>query len=162
MTVTITPPYVIQRQADVFVSITLPEKIANSVQGDTTAMLWEVKQLNAHPNPFTYFLPFLGTPDDCLPCGCPNGGACIQIDEDTIMCTECPVGYTGHRCDSCSDGYFGDPTGNFGPISSCEDCECNFNIDLNAIGNCNSTTGECLKCIYNTGGPNCEVCLPGK
>ncbi|KAJ8915766.1 hypothetical protein NQ315_004578 [Exocentrus adspersus] len=102
-----------------------------------------------------------GTPSDCLPCGCPNGGPCIQVDEDIIMCTECPVGYTGHRCDSCSDGYFGDPTGQFGPMSPCEICACNSNIDSNGIGNCNSTTGECLKCIYNTGGPDCGVCLPG-
>ncbi|KAJ8928497.1 hypothetical protein NQ314_018944, partial [Rhamnusium bicolor] len=102
-----------------------------------------------------------GTPNDCLPCGCPNGGACIQVDEDIIMCTECPVGYTGHRCDSCSDGYFGDPSGRFGSITTCEICECNINIDPNAIGNCNTTTGECLKCIHNTGGANCEVCLAG-
>lgn len=98
-----------------------------------------------------------GTPNDCLPCNCPNGGACIQVDEETIMCTECPVGYTGHRCDSCSDGYYGDPNNGI----PCQACECNLNIDQNAIGNCNTTTGECLKCIHNTGGPQCDQCLPG-
>lgn len=103
---------------------------------------------------------FLGTPNDCLPCGCPNGGACIQLDDD-IMCIECPLGYTGSKCDSCSDGYFGDQTGRFGPKIPCEPCECNLNIDTNAIGNCNTTTGECLKCIHNTGGSRCERCLPG-
>ncbi|XP_044268909.1 laminin subunit gamma-1 isoform X1 [Tribolium madens] len=102
-----------------------------------------------------------GTPEDCKPCGCPDGGACIQVDEDIIMCTECPVGHTGHKCDSCSDGYFGDPTGRFGPKQPCTQCDCNLNIDPNGIGNCNTTTGECLKCIHNTGGPKCEVCLPG-
>ncbi|XP_018564354.1 laminin subunit gamma-1-like isoform X1 [Anoplophora glabripennis] len=102
-----------------------------------------------------------GTPEDCLPCGCPNGGACIQIDEDIVMCTECPTGYTGHRCDSCSDGYFGDPTGQFGPPRACELCECNMNIDPNAIGNCDLVTGDCLRCIHNTGGPKCDVCLSG-
>ncbi|KAJ3635456.1 hypothetical protein MTP99_008363 [Tenebrio molitor] len=102
-----------------------------------------------------------GTPQDCQPCGCPNGGACIQVDEDIIMCTECPAGYTGHRCDSCSDGYFGDPSGRFGPATPCVQCDCNLNIDPNGIGNCNTTTGECLKCIHNTGGPKCEECLPG-
>ncbi|XP_063925380.1 laminin subunit gamma-1 isoform X2 [Zophobas morio] len=102
-----------------------------------------------------------GTPTDCQPCGCPNGGACIQVDEDIIMCTECPLGYTGHRCDSCSDGYFGDPTGRFGSPVPCTQCDCNLNIDTNAIGNCNTTTGECLKCVHNTGGPKCEECLPG-
>ncbi|KAJ8915786.1 hypothetical protein NQ315_004598 [Exocentrus adspersus] len=102
-----------------------------------------------------------GTSEDCQPCGCPNGGACIQIDEDIIMCTECPTGYTGHHCDSCSDGYYGDPTGQFGPPTTCEICDCNMNIDPNAIGNCDPITGECLRCIYNTGGSKCDICLPG-
>ncbi|XP_056648982.1 laminin subunit gamma-1-like isoform X1 [Diorhabda sublineata] len=102
-----------------------------------------------------------GTPNDCQPCGCPNNGPCIQIDDKHIMCTECPTGYTGHRCEFCSDGYFGDPTGQFGPIAPCKICDCNRNIDPNAIGNCNTTTGECLKCIYNTGGAKCDVCLSG-
>nr|XP_022904333.1 laminin subunit gamma-1 isoform X1 [Onthophagus taurus] len=102
-----------------------------------------------------------GTRDDCKPCGCPNGGACIQLDEELIMCIECPLGYTGHRCESCADGYFGDPLGKYGPPSECQQCDCNFNIDLNAIGNCNTTTGECLKCVHNTGGPRCDKCLSG-
>ncbi|KAJ8974238.1 hypothetical protein NQ317_016734 [Molorchus minor] len=102
-----------------------------------------------------------GTPEDCQPCGCPNDGACIQVDEDAIVCTECPVEYTGPRCEICADGYFGDPNGRFGFTTRCASCQCNENIDLNAIGNCNTTTGECLKCIYNTGGPHCEICLPG-
>ncbi|XP_018318768.1 laminin subunit gamma-1 isoform X2 [Agrilus planipennis] len=102
-----------------------------------------------------------GTPYDCQPCGCPEGGACIQLTEDIIMCIECPTGYTGHRCDSCSDGYFGDPTGRYGPAQPCQPCECNLNIDTNAVGNCNTTTGECLKCIHNTGGTHCDQCLPG-
>ncbi|XP_017769174.1 PREDICTED: laminin subunit gamma-1-like [Nicrophorus vespilloides] len=101
-----------------------------------------------------------GTNSDCLSCGCPNGGACIQLDEDTV-CVECPVGYTGHRCDSCSDGYFGDPSGRFGQRTPCQQCDCNLNIDPNAIGNCNTTTGECLKCIHNTEGYKCDRCLSG-
>lgn len=104
---------------------------------------------------------YLGTPDDCQSCGCPDGGACIQIGDDVTMCTECPTGYSGHKCDLCSDGYFGDPTGRFGTPSLCQSCECNQNIDPNAIGNCNTTTGECLRCIHNTDGDRCEVCLPG-
>lgn len=103
----------------------------------------------------------LGTPTDCQPCGCPEGGACIQLDEDVVMCIECPEGYTGHRCDMCSDGYYGDPVGRFGSPRTCVQCDCNKNIDPNAIGNCNTTTGECLKCIHNTGGARCDQCLPG-
>lgn len=77
------------------------------------------------------------------------------------MCTECPQGYTGHKCESCSDGFYGDPTGKFGQQRPCQPCNCNKNIDINAIGNCNTTTGECLKCIFNTAGTQCEVCIPG-
>ncbi|KAF7284665.1 hypothetical protein GWI33_021849 [Rhynchophorus ferrugineus] len=102
-----------------------------------------------------------GTPDDCLPCICPERGPCIQVGDDDIMCIECPTGYSGPLCEICADGYFGDPVAHFGPSRPCQLCECNGNIDLNAIGNCNTTTGECLRCIHNTGGPRCEVCLPG-
>ena len=86
----------------------------------------------------------------------------MQLSDDDIVCLECPVGYAGPRCNICADGYFGDPTGNItGTPQACQLCDCNDNIDKNAIGNCNRTTGECLKCIYNTGGMHCERCLAG-
>lgn len=103
-----------------------------------------------------------GTPYDCKPCPCPNRGACTIIgDEDMIVCLECPTGYGGMRCEVCSDGFFGDPSGQNGPIRFCQACDCNSNVDPNAIGNCNRTTGECTKCIHNTGGFHCDQCLPG-
>jgi len=57
----------------------------------------------------------------------------------------------------CADGFYGDPLKNL----PCQACQCNGNIDRNAVGNCNRTTGECLKCIYNTKGLNCQSCKPG-
>ncbi|XP_069998126.1 laminin subunit gamma-1 isoform X4 [Penaeus vannamei] len=102
-----------------------------------------------------------GTNNDCQPCPCPNGGACIQLPDDTVVCLECPKGYAGPRCELCTDGFFGDPKGRHGPPRPCERCDCNGNIDPNAVANCNRTTGECLKCIYNTGGFYCDQCLPG-
>ncbi|ALC43661.1 LanB2 [Drosophila busckii] len=102
-----------------------------------------------------------GTPYDCKRCPCPNDGACLQINGDTVICTECPVGYFGSRCEQCSDGFYGDPTGLLGAVQTCKSCDCNGNVDPNAVGNCNRTTGVCLKCIHNTAGTYCDQCLPG-
>lgn len=102
-----------------------------------------------------------GSPHDCKPCLCPGGGACMLLHDETLVCLECLEGYAGPRCDLCSDGFFGDPTGKFGPVNQCKSCECNQNVDRNAVGNCNRTSGECLKCIHNTGGDLCDQCLPG-
>lgn len=67
----------------------------------------------------------------------------------------------GHKCDVCVDGYYGDPHGPSGISRICQECKCNGNIDPNAIGNCNTTSGECMRCIFNTHGSRCEKCLPG-
>ncbi|XP_023243676.1 laminin subunit gamma-1-like isoform X1 [Centruroides sculpturatus] len=102
-----------------------------------------------------------GAPGDCRPCPCPNQGACVVLPDGRIACRECEIGHTGPKCELCVDGYYGDPKGNYGPPRPCRKCQCNDNIDPNAVGNCNSTTGECLKCIYNTAGRNCEKCKTG-
>ncbi|KAK3719385.1 hypothetical protein RRG08_029540 [Elysia crispata] len=102
-----------------------------------------------------------GTSDDCQECPCPNGGPCIQLPNGDLVCTECEEGYGGNLCDVCLDGYFGDPKGeSTGQPTPCRKCSCNGNIDPNAIRNCDSVTGDCLKCIRNTAGRNCEKCLP--
>lgn len=101
-----------------------------------------------------------GTAYDCKRCPCPDNGPCMSFNGE-VICLDCPTGYYGARCDQCSDGYYGDPTGTHGKIQMCQICDCNGNIDPNAVGNCNRTTGECLKCIHNTAGPHCGECLPG-
>lgn len=58
---------------------------------------------------------------------------------------------------SCADGYFGDPY-SLAKEEGCRPCECNSNIDSMAIGNCDRSTGECLRCIGHTAGFNCEQC----
>ena len=35
----------------------------------------------------------------------------MEGDAESPLCTECPTGRTGKRCELCIDGYFGDPDG---------------------------------------------------
>lgn len=62
-------------------------------------------------------------------------------------------------CDLCEDGYSISENSDETNLL-CEKCICNSNIDENAIGNCDATTGKCLRCVYNTSGDQCEKCLP--
>lgn len=108
-----------------------------------------------------YGNPTEGKEDDCKPCPCKFGSSCIQIGKD-VVCTDCPEGHEGNLCEYCSDGYFGDLSGEEG--TTCQKCNCSGNIHENAIGNCNSLTGDCIKCIYNSrNGPlnRCELCAMG-
>uniref|UniRef100_A0A7N9AR09 Laminin subunit gamma-1 n=1 Tax=Mastacembelus armatus TaxID=205130 RepID=A0A7N9AR09_9TELE len=103
-----------------------------------------------------------GTSGDCRPCPCPAGATCAVVPKtQEVVCTNCPTGTTGKRCELCDDGFFGDPLGQGGPVRTCRACKCSDNIDANAVGNCNRETGECLKCIYNTAGFFCDRCKEG-
>lgn len=112
----------------------------------------------------------LGTPDDCKQCPCPEvqgedgrrrAGKCYELEghPESPLCAECPQGRIGSRCELCEDGYFGDPIGQ--NPRQCQKCECYGNIDESAIGNCDRLTGECLRCIDDTAGFNCEKCKSG-
>ncbi|XP_030062521.1 laminin subunit gamma-2 [Microcaecilia unicolor] len=108
---------------------------------------------------------FYNDPQDpriCRRCPCQDGFGCsVNPTTQDVVCNSCPLGVTGVRCNLCADGYFGDPLGENGPIRPCQPCSCNNNIDPRASGNCDRTTGECLKCIYNTGGFYCDRCKTG-
>ncbi|XP_066933957.1 laminin subunit gamma-1-like [Clytia hemisphaerica] len=105
-------------------------------------------------------------PDDCKSCLCPGGPhapnqfatKCSLNNDNSHTCTDCQTGYTGQRCERCSDGYYGNP---MDPRGKCQKCTCNGNIDPSAAGNCNTETGECLRCLYDTFGKECEFCRPG-
>ena len=73
-----------------------------------------------------------GTENDCQKCDCPENGPCAAVPEGGTVCTECPIGYSGVKCEYCASEYYGDPAQG----RKCLPCPCNGNIDYNAIGNC--------------------------
>ncbi|XP_073999526.1 laminin subunit beta-1 isoform X2 [Rhodnius prolixus] len=105
--------------------------------------------------------PTLGTP--CQPCRCPDtvesghsfASTCKFNQETRDVTCVCKPGYTGPRCDLCADNYFGNPEIVGG---SCKKCDCSGNIDLSLPGNCDSSTGECLRCLNHTTGYACNQC----
>ncbi|XP_065338114.1 laminin subunit beta-1 isoform X2 [Cloeon dipterum] len=107
--------------------------------------------------------PRIGYDIQCRPCPCPGTAdsghsyasvcALDQLTQDVVC--ECEHGYAGPRCDVCADNYFGNPDE---PGGTCQQCECNNNIDISIPGNCDGRSGECLQCLFNSEGFNCEVC----
>ncbi|XP_014474368.1 PREDICTED: laminin subunit beta-1 [Dinoponera quadriceps] len=110
--------------------------------------------------------PRIGVDIPCRACPCPgtlesghsyaDGCSLDSITQDVIC--ECFEGYAGPRCEHCAENYFGNPEV---PGGSCEPCECSNNTDLRRPGNCDPHTGRCLQCLYNTDGPNCQICKAG-
>nr|XP_015203458.1 PREDICTED: laminin subunit beta-2 isoform X1 [Lepisosteus oculatus] len=124
-----------------------------------------------------YGNPLLGSGGQCRPCPCPDGptsgrhfaASCYQDNRNRQVVCNCNQGYTGmvkrsegilmrSRCDECAPGYYGNP---MQPGGRCQPCQCHNNIDITDPDSCDRRTGECKKCLYNTEGPNCEVCRPG-
>lgn len=65
---------------------------------------------------------------------------------------------SGPRCDMCAENHFGNPDV---PGGQCRPCSCNNNIDLSRPGNCDMKTGQCVQCLFNTEGFNCDQCKAG-
>ncbi|XP_077867614.1 laminin subunit alpha-5-like, partial [Saccoglossus kowalevskii] len=110
-----------------------------------------------------------GTPYDCQICSCPYpteinnyASTCVLGSGGETLSCECLPGYTGERCTSCAEGYYGDPTIIGG--EGCRPCECNNNelVDPSDGGRqCDAFTGQCLRCRPGTAGHNCERCADG-
>lgn len=102
----------------------------------------------------------------CRPCMCPGGptsltqhaDSCSEDPRQEVIICNCLPGYQGPNCDTCAENYFGNP---LVANSTCEPCLCNNNIDPNVDGSCDTSSGECLKCLFNTEGFSCEKCKPG-
>ncbi|XP_066515117.1 laminin subunit gamma-3 [Hoplias malabaricus] len=109
-----------------------------------------------------YGNPLVGSSSDCVPCPCPDRTTCVQVPETgDVMCTNCPANQRGNRCELCEDGFYGNPLGWDGEAQPCVRCECNRNVDPNAVGVCDPVTGRCLKCLGHTAGDHCERCQGG-
>ncbi|XP_042191375.1 laminin subunit beta-4 [Callorhinchus milii] len=111
-----------------------------------------------------YGNPALNEP--CHQCQCPdvpNSGqyfahSCYEDPRTLQLVCNCIEGYAGIHCDQCLPGFYGTPTRHG---DQCLQCSCNDNIDERDPEACNPQTGECVKCLYNTYGPNCQFCKPG-
>ncbi|XP_039705052.1 laminin subunit beta-4 isoform X1 [Pteropus medius] len=102
----------------------------------------------------------------CRPCPCPDvpssnwyfAHSCYQNPWSSEVICNCLEGYAGKQCEECSAGFYGNPRISGAP---CRPCACNNNIDITDPESCSQVTGECLKCLHNTQGPNCQLCKPG-
>ncbi|CAJ0568445.1 unnamed protein product, partial [Mesorhabditis spiculigera] len=112
--------------------------------------------------------PRLGVSLACKPCPCPGGPTSGFQHADTCYLTRtngtqdvqcnCRPGYVGERCAECAVNHWGNPKA---VGEECVKCDCNGNIDIGVEGSCDKETGECLKCLYNTEGAQCENCVSG-
>ncbi|XP_046762736.1 laminin subunit beta-4 isoform X1 [Gallus gallus] len=112
---------------------------------------------------------YYGNPSNrepCRPCMCPGvptskrffAHSCYQDSQTSQIVCNCLEGYSGNRCDECPSGFYKIPGS---PGEECAPCPCNNNIDVTDPESCNRVTGECVKCLHNTHGANCQFCKPG-
>ncbi|XP_053566671.1 laminin subunit alpha-2 isoform X2 [Bombina bombina] len=74
---------------------------------------------------------------------------------------QCPVGYSGFSCETCSPGFYRVSKASQGrrpypTLGTCVPCKCNGHSDL-----CDPSTSVCQACRHNTAGDHCGVCAPG-
>ncbi|XP_056009495.1 basement membrane-specific heparan sulfate proteoglycan core protein-like isoform X3 [Ostrea edulis] len=106
-----------------------------------------------------------GTPSDCQPCPCPLtqppnqfSPTCELARDGQVRCTACPAGHTGRRCESCIQGYSGNPMqqGDYCKISTGPNCQCDSR-GIVPNTQCDALTKQC-QCKANVRGQRCSFC----
>ncbi|NXK18550.1 LAMA2 protein, partial [Arenaria interpres] len=74
---------------------------------------------------------------------------------------DCPLGYSGLSCESCSPGFYRLPPAPVGrtpaqPLGACVVCQCHGHSTM-----CDPETSICQNCQHNTAGHHCERCALG-
>ncbi|XP_058266507.1 basement membrane-specific heparan sulfate proteoglycan core protein-like isoform X2 [Hemibagrus wyckioides] len=106
--------------------------------------------------------PVTGGIHACRPCPCfgPASGSSetksCYLDRDGQPTCNCPVGYTGRRCERCSPGYTGNPERGQSCTQGSGQCQ---NCDQRGSEGCTSD-GIC-RCKMKVEGPSCSSCKPG-
>ncbi len=124
---------------------------------------------NSYKHSYHITSPFFrfGVDIPCRECPCPNTKASghsfadrcyLDTNTNEPIC-ECKEGYESARCSVCADNHFGNPEI---PGGKCIKCNCSNNWIESETGNCDPSSGVCLKCQFNTEGDHCEYCKPGK
>ncbi|XP_028309184.1 basement membrane-specific heparan sulfate proteoglycan core protein isoform X2 [Gouania willdenowi] len=109
--------------------------------------------------------PLRGGINACQPCPCPGtnpnnqfSSTCRLEFDGQPTCDNCPVGFTGRRCERCAAGYTGNPLlGQRCTVGNEVNGNC-YNCDQRGSDGCNS--GLC-HCKMNAEGPSCSTCKSG-